>query len=225
MEHLNQLRKCQLCSELADDELEALGGIAAYRSVAKGEILFMQGDSASGFYVLLTGRVRVYKASADGREYTMHFISPGQMFAEAAIFGGSVFPANCAAMEDSEVAFFPKDRFLDLIRNSPQISLKMIGGMAGFVREFNRMVEDLSLKDVPARLSAFLLDEYRKQRGARLRLDIPKTELARKLGTISETLSRNLRKLQDLGTIRVAGKEIEILDVERLQSVSEGEKI
>lgn len=225
MDHLKQLRKCQLCAELADDELEALGAITSYHQLAKNEILFLQGDIATGFYVLLSGRVRVYKASADGREYTMHFIKPGQMFAEAAIFKGTEFPANCAALEDSEVAFFPKDRFLDLIRNSPQISLKMIGGMAGFVREFNRMVEDLSLKDVPARLAAFLLDEYRRKHGARLHLDIPKTELARKLGTISETLSRNLRKLQDLRMIRVSGKEIEILDSERLQSVAKGEKI
>ena len=176
MDHVHQLRKCQLYTELADDELKILDDIATYRRLAKNEILFMQGDPATGFYVLLTGRVRVYKASADGREYTMHFIKPGQMFAEAAIFKGTEFPANCAALEDSEVAFFPKDRFLDLIRNSPQISLKMIGGMAGFVREFNRMVEDLSLKDVPARLAAFLLDEHRKRQSARLHLDVPKTE-------------------------------------------------
>jgi CRP-like cAMP-binding protein len=225
MDYLKQLRKCQLCSELAEDELKALSGIASYRHLAKGEILFLQGDTATGFYVLLSGGVRVYKASADGREYTMHFIRPGQMFAEAAIFRGTEFPANCAALETSEVAFFPKDRFLDLIRNSPQISLKMIGGMAGFVREFNRMVEDLSLKDVPARLAAFLLDEYRTRQGTAIHLDIPKAELARKLGTVSETLSRNLRRLQDLGMIRVEGKNIEILDSMHLQSVAEGEKV
>ncbi len=219
------LRRTHLCAELEDSELDAIIEIVTTRQLGKGEILFLEGDRSAGFYVLLSGRVRVYKASAEGKEYTLHLIRPGQMFAEAAIFRGDSYPANCAALDESAVAFFPKDKFVELLRSSPQISLKMIGGLAGFVREFNRMVEDLSLKDIPTRLASFLLAEYRKRQGKSIHLDISKSELAHRLGTISATLSRNLKKFRELQVIDVSGKKITVLDPDRLQSIADGEKI
>jgi CRP/FNR family transcriptional regulator len=223
MDYRQLLKKSHLFSELDDHELTALDKIVSIRHVSKGEILFFQGDLATGFYVLLTGRIRVYKASPDGKEYTLHLISPGQMFAEAAVFRGPQYPANCAALEDSTIAFLPKDRFLSLVENSPQISLKMIGGLVGFVREFNQMVEDLSLKGVPARLASFLLNEYNKNEGFSFLLEVSKSELARRLGTVSETLSRNLKRFRESGWIRVAGKEITILDPEGLRSIADSD--
>ncbi len=218
------LRACYLCRQLDDKEMASLAAIASFRKARKGEVMFIEGDTAVGFYVLLTGRVRIYKASPEGKEYTLHQIAPGQMFAEAAIFRGTTYPANGAAMADSTVAFFPKDRFVDLLARSPQMSLKMIGALSAFIREFNEKVEDLSLKEVPARLAAYLLKLSRKK-GRTFQLDITKTELAHSLGTISATLSRNLKKLSDIGAIEVTGKNITILDAKLLESVHDGEKI
>ncbi len=220
-----QLRRCYLCRDLDQRELEVLAEIASVRSAKKGKILFLQGDPATGFFILLDGSVRVYKASPDGKEYTLHYIQAGQMFAEAAIFKGKTFPANAAAAEDSTVAFFPKDRFIKLIQDSPQMSLKMIAALSGFVREFNQQIEDLSLKEVPARLASHLLRKAEQLGASEVTLDITKTELARSLGTISETLSRNLKKLRDLDIVAVDGKKIKILDPARLQAVADGEKI
>ena len=88
MDLKENLRKCQLCTELDDSELDELAAICKPRSVSKGEILFFEGDPATGFFLLLDGRMRIYKASPDGKEYTLHQIEPGQIFAEAAIFKG-----------------------------------------------------------------------------------------------------------------------------------------
>ena len=225
MNATDRLRTCSLCRELDETELAALADIASLRQLDKGEILFWEGDAAAGFYVLLTGSVRVYKASPEGKEYTIHQIRPGQIFAEAAIFSGGGYPANCSALADSEVAFFPKDRFIELIKRSPQISLKMIASLSAFVREFNRMVEDLSLHEVPARLARFLLDERARTSGEIIHLETSKTELANKLGTVSETLSRNLKKFSDLEIIKVHGDRITLLDLLRLEAVANGEKI
>ena len=222
---LDELRRCHLCTQLDDSELAALNEIISVRSLTKGEILFIQGDAATGFFVLLSGRVRVYKASPDGKEYTLHLIRPGQMFAEVVLFEGDQYPANCAAMEESRVAFFPKGPFLALLERSPRISLKMIGGLSSFVREFNQMVEDLSLKEVPSRLASYLLGEREQTGSDSLSLDISKSELARSLGTVPETLSRNLKRLAELGVISVGGKSIVILDLSRLRSIAEGERI
>lgn len=220
-----QLKRCTLCAQLNDQEFHEIEQIVSVRSVAKNEILFFQGDQATGFFVLLAGKVRVYKASADGKEYTLHLIAPGQMFAEAAIFQGNRFPANCSALENSTVAFFPKEQFVRLIKQSPDISLKMIAGLARFVREFNQMVEDLSLKEISARLADYILAEQIREKSDSFKMDITKSELARKLGTISATLSRNLRKLKKIGAIEVEGRQIKILDPKRLQAIALGEKI
>ncbi len=218
------LRNCYLCKDLDERELSALSEIGSHRQLGKGRILFFEGDEAAGFYVLMSGKVRIYKASPDGKEYTLHMINPGQMFAEAAIFKGGTFPANCAAIEDSVVTFFPKDRFVSLITKYPQISLKMISALSGFVRDFNQQVENLSLKEVSARLATYLLRMSENAGKNEFELETSKAELASSLGTISETLSRNLKYLRDIGAIRVDGKKIAILDAERLKSIAHGEK-
>lgn len=220
-----QLKTCTLCAQLNDQEFQAIEQIVSVRSIAKNEILFLQGDEATGFFVLLSGKVRVYKASPEGKEFTMHLITPGQMFAEAAIFQGKSFPANCSALEDSIVAFFPKEQFVRLIKKSPDISLKMIGALSRFVREFNRMVEDLSLKEISARLADYILSEQARGKSDSFKMDITKSELANKLATISATLSRNLRKFKEIGVIKVDGRAITILDPKRLRAIAEGEKI
>jgi CRP/FNR family transcriptional regulator len=219
------LHGCYLFKELDGTELNALTAIVEAKRIKRGGILFLQGDEATGFFVLLLGRVRIYKVSPEGKEYTLHLINPGGMFAEAAIFKGTTFPANCAAVEDSIVAFLPKKAFIQLLDRSPAISLKMIGALSAFVREFNQQLADLSLREVPARLASYLLRKSEESGGNTVTLEITKSELASTLGTISETLSRNLKKLRDLGVVEVDGKDITILEPVRLQSIADGEKI
>jgi CRP/FNR family transcriptional regulator len=225
MENLDLLRQCYLLRGLADAELAAVAGIASVRTVNEGEVLFLQGDPAAGFYAVLSGTVRVFKSSPQGREYTLHRIPSGQIFAEAAIFDGEAYPANAAAVQKSIVAFFPADRFRSLIAGSPQLSLKMIGSLSRFVRDFNQQIEDLSLKEVPSRLASFLRRRAEQTGDHRVLLESSKTELAQSLGTVLETLSRSFRKLQDMGVIAVKERSIEILDPDRLDDIASGEKI
>jgi len=221
----HRLKECQLCRGLDESELAELASIASRRNVSRGEIIFLEGDPAGGFFLLISGKVRVYKSSPDGREYTIHIIRPGQLFAEAAIFRGHHFPANCSALEDSEVVFFPKEDFTALLKQSPQISLKIIGALAAFVRDFTRQVEDLSLKEVPSRIASYLLDKYETTGRKEIILDISKSELASHLGTISETLSRKLTFLKELGAIRGDGPAITLMDIPLLRKIADGRKI
>jgi len=225
MQDLSQLKKCYLCRELDDTELKRLAELCRVKTVKRGELLFLQGDPATGLYLLLEGLVRIYKASPDGKEFTLHQIRPGEMFAEAAIFRDGGYPANCAALKDSVVALLPKEAFFTLLQESPAISIKMMGGLSAFLREFNRTIEDLSLKEVPARLASFLLAEYEKTGETTIVLRTTKAELANQLGTISETLSRNLRKCREQGLIAVNGNKIEILDQDRLYDLARGGKL
>ncbi len=225
MEAKELLHKSQLFRELTDVELDQVWSVVAIQRLGKGRILFFEGDVASGFYILLSGRMRVYKANPEGREQTLHQIRPGQVFGEAASFSGKLFPANSAALEDSVVAYIPAESFRKILSTSPDISLKMIVSLSNFLREFTQIVENLSLKEVSARLASYLMEQQRESGGAEIELRASKTELARHLGTVSETLSRNLRKMIDLGAINVDGRRIVILNANLLHEISEGKKI
>jgi CRP/FNR family transcriptional regulator len=205
--------------------MEQLLRIVTIRDIPKGELMFLEGDDAIGFYILLRGSVRVYKASPEGREYTLHRIKPGQIFAEAAVFHGNKYPANCQALLDSAVAFFPKADFVRLIERNPQMSLKMIASMAAFLRDFNQTIEMLSLKEVSARLATWLLNAVERAHNSQITLPMTKGDLADVLGTVNETLSRNLRKMIDLGVLKVDNRDITILDRARLEAIAGGEKI
>lgn len=225
MKQEDRIRQLALMRELDDGEYQQLRKIVQPRFVGRNTLLFLQGDPANGFFVLISGRVRIYKASPEGREFTLHQIKPGQMFAEAAIFRGTTFPANAVAETDSEVVFIPKAEFLELITSSPQISVKIIASLAAWLREFADKLENLSLREVPARLAAYLQRLQEKQSSNEITLPGTKSQLASELGTISETLSRSLKKLKDFGAIAVDGNVIRILDPTLLGEIAAGEKV
>lgn len=218
------IEELPLFQGLNSDELKQLMRIIRTREVAKGSFLFIQGDKATGFFVLLSGRVRIFKSSPDGREYTLHQIIPGQMFAEAAIFHGDTYPANAVAVEDGEVVFCPKEEFLQLLRQNPQISLKIIGGLSRWLREFALKLESVTLREVPARLAEYLLRLAGSASGNTVLLPVTKAELASELATTSETLSRSLKRLKLSGAIEVRGKVIELIDTAQLKDIASGEK-
>ena len=101
----------------------------------------------------------------------------------------------------------------------------MIAALSAYLRELAEMIEELSLKEIPSRLASYLLTESSNRGLETFKLQVTKTELAHKLGTISETLSRNLKKMKALGLIAVNGREIRIMDFQQLQAVADGRKI
>ncbi|PLX95366.1 MAG: transcriptional regulator [Desulfuromonas sp.] len=213
MESLELLHRTPLFAGATEDDLAELLQVARRRVHEKGELLFSEGEEANGFYLVAEGRVKIFKLSSEGKERILHIVPAGSTFAEAAIFGPGCFPACAAPLVRSTLLYFPKREFLALLHSRSQIAVNMIGGLARFLRQFATQIEELTFKDVPSRLAGYLLDLP----GGRVReLPISKTLLASRLGTVSETLSRTLRKLSDEGLIAVEGKRIEILDEEGL---------
>lgn len=225
MDAYNRLFKSKLFANLSTEEHAALRPIVRFLQRSRGSMVFFEGDAAEGFFVLLSGRVRIFKASPDGKEFTLHHVEPGQVFAEAAVFKGPGYPANCQAIEDSEMAFVPKREFLMLLSAHPQIAMKIIGALSSWLREFTHKFEELTLKEVPARLATYLLDLSDKASSDDVSLDSSKTELASRLGTVSETLSRSLKKLVVARAIEVDGPRITIVDRDLLVGISEGGKL
>ena len=219
------LAQTALFSGLAPAVIEELAAHTERRQAPAGTAIFAEGDTATGFYMVSAGRVRVYKASADGKEQTLHIFGPGQALGEAAVFSGGIFPAHAEALEASTLLYLPRDAFLDFICSHPEAALDMLGLMSRRLMRFATMIENLSLKEAPARLAAYLLHLAQKQQSDQVELDTNKSQLAAILGTTPETLSRVLTRLTREGAIaQVEGRRITLADKGMLQAVSEGER-
>jgi len=214
------LKNIPLFAGLGEADLTALETICRLRDCPRGELLFSDGEKAEGFFVVLDGKVKVYKLSAEGKERILHIVHPGGTFAEAAIFGNGLYPAYAEPLLPSRLLFIPKAGFLELLAGNSRIAINMIAGLSRFLRQFAQQIEELTFKDVPARLARYLLDLSRG-RAATVELPVSKSQLASNLGTVSETLSRTLRKLIDDDLILVNGKKVQILDAARLEELAE----
>ncbi len=198
--------------------------------MGKREILFSEGEEARGFYVILSGKVKLYKVSPDGKEQILHVVSAPDAFAEAALFLEGSYPAFAEALSDSQLLFFPKRDFIQLIEKNPQLSINMIVSLSQFLKRFASLIEELSLKEVSSRIAKYLIDLSLKlskegKSSKEVELDLSKTQLALKLGTISETLSRTLAKMKARGIIDVKKNRILILNREALEELASGLKI
>ena len=143
--------------ELPNEQIDDLSMIITDQVFDRGQIIFSEGDDGIGFYVVVTGRVKIFKLSPDGKEQILHIFGPGDPFGEVAVFAGQHFPANAEAMESSRIFFFPRESFSDLIRNNPSLALNMLAILSKRLRRFANLIDDLSLKEVPGRLAAHLL--------------------------------------------------------------------
>lgn len=225
MENKAIIKKALLFSGLAEEYLIELAEIAVRRPFVKGETLFSEGEKAAGFYLLSSGALKLCKISPDGREKVLHMVQPVETFAEAAFFGDGSYPAEARGVEKGEVLFFPRDSFMGLLERNPRFSMNLIASLSMLLRRFARQIEELSFADAPSRLASYLLDlADRKstsyQGRTYLELDMRKGELASRLGTVSETLSRTFKKLKDEEVIEVDGNKVTVLNMERLRAVA-----
>jgi len=224
------LKRCPLFAGLKDEDLKKIKAVASLRRVGKKQILFSEGEEARGFYVIVSGKVKLYKMSPEGKEQILHMVSPPDAFAEAALFLEGNYPAFAETLTDCQLLFFPKRDFIQLIEQNPQLSINMIVSLSRFLRKFASLIEELSLKEVSARVAKYLIDLCMKsaKEGRNPRevdLDLSKGQLASKLGTISETLSRSLAKMKAKKIIDVKKNRILILNREALEAVASGLKI
>jgi len=224
MDFRKHLSQVDLFNDLSLQQLDEVGSIISDKKYKKGELIFADGDDGIGFYIVISGRVKVYKVSPDGKEQIMHIFGPGQPFAEVPVFEGSRYPANAEAMEQCRLFFFPKKDFIKLIQANPSLSMNMLASLSQRLKQFSRLIESLSLKEVPGRLASYLL--YMSDKNGSIEefeLDIAKSQLASLLGTIPETLSRIFTRLSQHDLIRIQGPMIAILDRTGLEDLAEGE--
>jgi CRP/FNR family transcriptional regulator len=211
-----------LFNGLPEDQIVAIKKIAVKKQINKGEIIVSEGDEGEGFFVIVEGRVKVFKVSTEGKEQILHIFGSGQPFGEVPVFTGQRFPANAQAIDKTRVLFFPRASIVNLISANPSLALNMLAIMSIKLRQFAVQIENLSLKEMPARLASYLISLAGEQNKEEVvTLQISKGQLASILGTIPETLSRVFAKLSGQNLINVDGKKITLLDRRGLEDLAE----
>jgi len=219
------LKKCPLFAGLKEEDLLKIRAISVPKRMAKKEILFSEGEEAKGFYVLLVGKGKLFKLSPEGKEQILHVVSAPDAFAEAALFLGGTYPAFAEALTEGQLLFISGKEFNQLIEQNPKLSINMIVSLSHYLKKFTSLIEELSLKEVSSRVARYLLDLSlsAKREGkdpTEVELDLSKTQLASKLGTVGETLSRTLGKLKAKRIIDVKKQKVKILDLKSLEELA-----
>jgi CRP-like cAMP-binding protein len=223
------LRRIYLFSGLPEKDLEELARLAMSRTFSRDTPIFWEGKEPQGFYILTEGAVKMVKSSPEGKEYIIRLVAPGETFGEAVVFADAPYPATAVTLEDCQTLFFPKGPFLNLLASSPTLARNMLATMSRLLYHLTRQLEDLSLKEVSARLARYLLEKCQEIHGqiaVGLTFELPtsKTHLAAYLGTISETLSRTLARFKSLEALAEEKGRITIKDPSLLQKLAQGNK-
>ena len=217
------LRQTPLFASLSDPELSLVAARSSTRSYAAGELLFSEGEACRGLYVVMSGRIRIFKISRSGREQVLAIEGAGRSVAELPVFDGGNYPASAVAVEASEIILILREDFRALCLETPELSLKLLQVVGGRLRQLIAIIEELSFTTVRGRLISWLL--RRAKHAGRPNLgpvafDLGAThqEIASQIGTVRELVSRNMARLQAEGLIQVNGHEIIIPDKAALEA-------
>jgi CRP-like cAMP-binding protein len=190
---------------------QAVTQAALRRKYETNQIILLEGEPASGLYIIQDGWLKVSKISLDGREQILQFLGTGEVFNAIGVFTNSPNPATVTALEPSIVWMIPKESMLELLQTHPALARMIIQDLAGRVLHLITLVEDLSLRKVESRFARLLLEEAHNDIIQRKRW-ATQTEIAARLGTVPDVVSRTMRKMTELGILQATRSEITILD-------------
>lgn len=212
-----------LFASLTAAEIDALAQRAVEKRYASGEVLFREGEACSGLFVLGQGSVKIYKTSGSGREVMLSIETAPSSVAEVPLFDGGPFPATVSAIGEAVAYLIRKQDFQQVCRQNPEVPLKVLAVVGRRLRHLVGLVESVTFGSVRQRLARTLVELH--QQAGRDTFPLPMTheELAFRLGTVREVVSRNLSRFQAEGFLRVQKREIAVLDCAGLQREAETE--
>ena len=223
------LRGVPLLADLPEPILRQLAQRCVPRTVGADFVLFHAGDAPAGLYLVLEGRVRIYRTSPDGRQQTLAVEGPGRPVAELPLVDGGPYPASAVTAVPTRLAFLPRREFEHAFRTDPETAAAVVRALGSRMRHLVQLVETIAFRDVAARL-AMLLADYADRDGVpapdgavRLTLERTQDELAAEIGTARESVSRAFRQLRQKGMIRSrSGKRLVLASPEALRGWARG---
>lgn len=213
-----QLARCPLFTELPDEDLFALARTAKRRTYPAGSLLFLAGEEPEGLHLVARGRVRIFVVSPEtGRELILAVERPYNAVAELPSFDRGPYPANAEAAEDTETLFLPQDEFERVLAERPAIARHLLRTLGRRLRRLVGLIEALSFQEVIHRLAGHLAE--RAQAGLPFQLET-NAEIAARLGTVPELVSRNLSRMQQSGLVTLSGRAVVAAELAELLALA-----
>ena len=219
----DQISRVPLFGGLSSTEVDVLAQRAVEKRYEAGQMLFSEGEPCQGLYLILDGSVKIYKTTPSGREITLAMETGPSSVAEVPLFDGGPYPASVLALDDVVSAFIHTRDFQQVCRQYPEVSLKMLAAVGRRLRQLVNLIELVTFGSIRQRLAALLLEFGEQNESASFALPITHQELASRLGTVREVVSRNISRFQVEGLIKVAARQIHILDRAGLKREAETE--
>jgi CRP/FNR family transcriptional regulator, cyclic AMP receptor protein len=215
-----------LFEAMKPDELDEVLKLSFERRVPRGTSLMQKGDPGSSMMAVLTGRVRVSSVSAEGREITLRFINPGEVFGEIAFLDGKPRSADCSAIEETTLLVLERRHFLPFLRRNEDLYLRLLAALCEKLRQTSMALEELALFDLPTRLARVLLKlaaEYGRPTGNGIRIGVklPQRELSNLVASSRESVNKQLRVWRDDGVVDLDGGYLILCRPEELRALVE----
>ncbi len=209
------------------DEAAAISLRASMDSVkiAKGSILFKEGDDGEHLYVIIDGKLKLGTSSGDGRENLLSILGPGEMFGELSLFDPGPRTSTATAVTDAKLLSLSHEKVIPWLRQNPEVSLQLLTRLSQRLRRTNEAVGDLVFSDVPGRVAKALIDlgdRFGKTtpEGLLVNHDLTQEELAQLVGASRETVNKALADFAGRGWLKLDGRSVLIADVDRLSKRS-----
>lgn len=213
------LSRIPLFSSLEPQEIESLASRAVERRFENDESLFWEGDPCEGMFLLAEGNVKIFKTSVNGREMMLDLVTAPSSIAELPLFDRGPYPASARAVKAAVTLFINRTDFYQACRQNPDLPLKILAVVGRRLRQLVYVVESITFGSVTKRLAKLLLDLHTEQGS----VGLTHQELASRLGTVREVVSRNLARFRVQGLVKIEGREISVVDADGLAAEVESE--
>jgi CRP-like cAMP-binding protein len=222
---LNEIKQLEYFSGINDEDLVSIAARIVEKSYGKGENISIEGISCKGLYIVNSGRVKIFKTSEEGREHIFYYARKGDVFCDVCLFMPRCNPLSATSTVPTVIYFIGDQELKNLILKIPTLAMKLLEHFSLRMNQFVEMIEDLSFKNVPARLAKILVDFAEKegiQKGENviLKRDVTLYEMASMVGTVREVITRSLQKLEKEGVIKIDRSVIEVLNMDQLRDIA-----
>ncbi|HWR37890.1 MAG TPA: Crp/Fnr family transcriptional regulator [Patescibacteria group bacterium] len=220
------LRHIPVFEDLKPEDLDVINQVTAERNVRKNATVFNEGENGEGFHYVKTGKIKIIKLSADGREHIVNILGAGEVFAEVLLFNQGAYPATAVAMEDSCVGVIRNSELEKVILHYPQIALHIIKVMSKKLLYIQTKVKTMAFSDSYAKIAQTLeslAEQYgrKTERGIEVDMDITRQDIANMVGATRETVSRVFSIMKKDKVLDADERKIIVLDMDSLRDYYE----
>ena len=216
------LKQHHLFSKLSELQLDKVCQFSQLQQLNDGQLLFNQADSVTSFYMVLSGKIKLFRMSPDGQEKIIEIVKPGIVFAEALMFTNKAdYPVSSAALSETTVIAINAKNFHDMLWDSTATCLLLLGDMSVRLRKLVNEINTLTLQSGSCRVASYLLHEMPEHTNE-FKLDTAKKNIAASLSIKPETFSRIIKNMNNQGILTISGSNVSIHDVDALKQKSIG---